>query len=41
MGISMGGGGVLKYAAEYPGTFGCAGSLSGSSTLSCPSPGPS
>jgi S-formylglutathione hydrolase FrmB len=29
MGISMGGGGAFKYAAEYPGTFGYAGSLSG------------
>jgi diacylglycerol O-acyltransferase/trehalose O-mycolyltransferase len=29
VGISMGGGGAFKYAAEYPGTFGYAGSLSG------------
>jgi diacylglycerol O-acyltransferase/trehalose O-mycolyltransferase len=29
-GISMGGGGAVKYAAEYPGTFGYAGSFSGS-----------
>jgi hypothetical protein len=29
-GISMGGGGAVKYAAEFPGTFGYAGSFSGS-----------
>jgi S-formylglutathione hydrolase FrmB len=29
-GISMGGGGAVKYAAEYPGMFGYAGSFSGS-----------
>jgi S-formylglutathione hydrolase FrmB len=29
-GISMGGGGAMKYAAEFPGTFGYAASLSGS-----------
>lgn len=29
-GISMGGGGAMKYAAAHPGTFGYAGSLSGS-----------
>jgi S-formylglutathione hydrolase FrmB len=31
VGISMGGGGATKYAAEYPGTFGYVGTLSGES----------
>ena len=33
-GISMGGTGAMKYAAEYPGTFGAAGSFSGGIDLS-------
>ena len=35
-GISMGGGGAAKYAAEYPGTFGYAGSLSGETNPELP-----